>query len=89
MHLEIGIYSTQLKHLILSQFEHISAQNSKKKVILVFTCDTGEALTMATETNYNDERHILAEAASMLRRKGLLKIVVNDSFSGSIALFHI
>ena len=89
MHLVIGIHSTRLKHLILSQFEHISAHNSKKKVVLVFTCNTGEALTMATKTNYNDEGHILAEAASILREKGLLKTVLSDSFSGSIALFHI
>ena len=66
--LETREHSTRFKKRLLNQFEDLTAYNEKKEVILVFSQDVGEAISVAAESNYDDDGYILAKAANIMRR---------------------
>ena len=66
--METREHSTRFKKRLLAQFEDLRAYNDKKEVILVFEHSVGEAISVASENNYDDDGYILAKAASIIRR---------------------
>ena len=68
LHLETRWHSTCFKIRLLSQFPDLTAHNSKKEVILAFNFDAGEAISIAAQTDFNDDGYIPAKAANILRR---------------------
>ena len=68
VYLEKRVYSTRFKNRLLSQFEDMSAYNDKKEVILIFNHDDGKVIPVAAEANCDDDGHILAWAAHIIRR---------------------
>ena len=57
-----------MKKRFLAQFEDLGAYNDKKEVILVFEHFFREAISVASEDNYDDDGYIIAKAASIIRR---------------------
>ena len=68
LHLETRVHSTRFKIRFLSQFTNLTAHNSKEKVIIEFNFDVGEPISIAAETDFDDDGYILAKAANILRR---------------------
>ena len=50
------------------QFQDISTHTEGKEIILMSDTDTGDAISTAAQTYYNDEGFILAKVASIIRR---------------------
>ena len=68
VHLEKRVHSTRFKNRLLSQFEDMPLYNDKKEVILVFNHGVGKAISVAAETNYDDDGNILAKVAHIVQR---------------------
>ena len=68
LHLETRVHSTHFKIRLLAQFPDLTAHDSKKAVILAFNFDVREAISIAVETDFDDDGYILAKAANILRR---------------------
>ena len=68
LHLERRVHSTRFNIRLLSWFPDLTAHNFKKEVILAFNFDVGEAISIAAETDFDDDDYILAKVANILRR---------------------